>query len=473
MSPAIDRADLVYPSGELRPSCRLEQLIGKPADDWTLGNLVNLVTSLGIRIVSLMHVGGDGTLKTLDFAPRDEHHLRQVLSSGERCDGSSVFSGKGISVGASDIVLRPRLSTAFLDPFAAQPTLVVLAAHHGRDGSPLPQSADTIVRKAFDRLLAATSIELRALGEVEFFLGKRPEEADLYASSDRGYHASSPFVFGEAVRREALVLLADIGVPVKYGHSEVGHINADEVDARMWEQHEIELALQPLPRAADSVLITQWVLRNLAHRGGMRCSFEPILRKGHAGSGMHVHLSPVVHGEHLRHTTPDGELFPEAQWLIGGLARLAGALMAFGNRSANSFIRLSQAKEAPNSVTWGRYNRKALIRLPLVAHDETGRPVTPETIEFRLPDGSAHPHLLLAGVAQAMLAGREDADVASVLARTAARDEAPPSGFTVPRSFAEVAGQLEAGRAALEAAEVFDSSYIDQTIDGLRRQGNP
>ncbi len=449
------------------PACALVRLIGKPASQWTADDLVDLVTSLGIRLVSLMHVGGDGWPKTLDFVPRDVKHLREVLAAGERADGSSLFGDLGIGVGSSDIVIRPRVSTAFLDPFAAHPTLVLLAAHYGRDGAMLPQSPTTLVERAYERLKREAGVDLHALGEVEFFLGKQPDETDVYGAGDRGYHASAPFVFGEAMRRDALRLLAEIGVPVKYGHSEVGHIQPDEVDSRVWEQHEIELALQPLPQAADSVILTQWVLRNLARRHGMRCTFEPILRKGHAGSGMHFHLSPVVEGIHAPHTEKTGELTAEAKWLIAGLVRLAGASMAFGNRSANSFIRLTQAKEAPSNVTWGQFNRKALIRLPIVATDERGRAVSPETIEFRLPDGSAHPHLVLAVVAQAMAAGRQADDLDTLIEKTKARAEETANGFTVPRSFKEVAAALRGQRGSLEAGDVFPSRLIDRVAEAL------
>ncbi len=449
------------------PACTLVRTIGKPAAEWTLDDLIDLVQAVGVRLVSLMHIGGDGWPKTLDFVPRDLAHLREVLIAGERADGSSLFGDLGVPAGASDIMLRPRLSTAFLDPFADHPTLVLLAAHHGRDGAMLPQSPTTLVHLAYERLKHETGVDLHALGEVEFFLGKRPDDTDVYAPGDRGYHASSPFVFGEGLRREALRLLAEIGVPVKYGHSEVGHIQPDEVDARVWEQHEIELALQPLPAAADSVILTQWVLRNLARRLGGRCTFEPILRKGHAGSGMHFHFSPVVDGEHVRHTQSDGSLSNEAKWLIGGLVRLAGASMAFGNRKLNSFLRLSQAKEAPSSVTWGQFNRNALIRLPIVATDDRGRPVVPETIEFRLPDGSAHPHLLLALVAQAMVAGRHDPDLDRVIETTMAKPEQAPNGFTVPRNFQDIARALQAERTALEAGGVFPPSVIDRMVAAL------
>ena len=449
----------------LLPASRLERLIGRPSPSWTEDDLVEVFTGQRLRLVSLLHVGGDGWLKTLDFVPRDVAHLREVLAYGERADGSSLFGTMGVSVTASDVVLRPRLPTAFIDPFATSPTLAILCGHLGRDGAPLPESPDTMVRRGFDRLRAEAGIELYALGEVEYFLGKRPDESDIYGATERGYHASSPFVFGEPLRRQALVLLAEIGIPTKYGHSEVGYIQPDERDHRIWEQHEIELALQPLPLAADSVVLTQWLLRNLAHQRGLRCSFAPILRQGHAGSGMHFHLSPVAEGIHLPVSAGAERLTREAEWLVAGLVSHATALMAFGNRVPDSFVRLGQAKEAPNRVTWGRHNRKALVRLPLVAHGENGRAMAHETVEFRLPDGSAHPHLLLAGIAQAAVAGSR-LDAAPLLARTSATsgaDDAPP----IPRLFVDVAEMLRRQRATFEAGDVIPPHVVDRIADAL------
>ena len=250
-----------------------------------------------------------------------------------------------------------------------------------------------ILQRGYERLRAETGIDLWGLGEVEYFLGKHASEGDIYGADERGYHASSPFVFGQALRRQALLVLAEIGVPVKYGHSEVGYIAATKTDDMIWEQHEIELLLAPLPQAAEGVALTQWVLRNLAHNHGMRCNFDPILRKGHAGSGLHFHLSPLLNGKHVgRSATGDG-LSDPGKWLVAGLVHFGTMLMAFGNRNEASFVRLSQAKEAPAGITWGAFNRHALVRLPLAAATAEGRVVSPPTLEFRLPDGSAHPHL--------------------------------------------------------------------------------
>lgn len=447
----------------------LEDELGKPRGEWTVGDLVNVVRRKKIRILSLMHVGGDGWLKTLDFVPRGEAHLRAIIEAGERADGSSLFAGMGIPPDASDIVLRPRPSSAFLDPFASSPTLVLMCGHAAPDGSPLPQSPDTILQRAADLLLRETGVELWALGEVEYFLGKRWDETDIYGGDDRGYHASSPFVFGEELRRRALAVLADIGVAVKYGHSEVGYIEATETQGVIWEQHEIELGLAPLPEAAEGILLAQWALRNLAHQRGWRCSTDPMMLEGHAGNGLHFHLAPMSEGRRFEIKGGDGQLTDPARWLVGGLVQLGGALMAFGNRTEDSFVRLGQAKEAPSTIVWGEYDRQALVRLPLVARDPAGEAVTAPTIEFRLPDGSALPHLTLAGAALAMIHGRDTPDLDELLRRTAV--SGPNAGSEaaerVPQSFAEVAEALVRFRAVLERGGAFPAGLLGRLIERL------
>jgi glutamine synthetase len=150
--------------------------------------------------------------EALDRSQGPRTHL--TSDGGERADGSSLFGDLGIPVGASDIVMRPRLSTAFVDPFAAEPTLAVLCSHFNRQGEPLAESPDTLVRAAYKRLVEETGVELHALGEIEFFLGARLGDAEAYGANERGYHSTAPFVFGETLRRTALVHLAQMGVAV-------------------------------------------------------------------------------------------------------------------------------------------------------------------------------------------------------------------------------------------------------------------
>ena len=448
--------------------------IGKPSAEWNEDDILRLVETEKIRILSLMHVNGEGDLRALDFLPRSEAHLREILRAGERADGSSLFPGAGLPPNASDIVLRPRLSTAFLDPFSEIPTLALLCEHRDREGVPLAQSPDTIVRRATERFRREMRAELLAHAEVEFFLGKSAEEQDVYGSSDGGYHATSPFVFGEDIRRQAMVLLGDIGVAVKYGHAEVGYIGAEEGDGYIWEQHEIELALAPLPIAAEAVVLTQWVLRNLAHASGIQCSFRPVLRAGHAGSGMHFHFAALGDLGFASMEGPSPEL---ARSLVGGLVQSGDALMAFGNRSRESFLRLQQGKEVPTSITWGHFNRKALVRIPVLARTEEGEPVAPPTVEFRLPDGSVNPFLLLAGAAQAVTQAGSDAGIAQLLETSkagfpngtnAGRNEAG-STRSLPLSFPAIAQALERERGTFGAEAVFPDELLSAVLERLGR----
>jgi glutamine synthetase len=176
----------------------------------------------------------------------------------------------------------------------------------------------------------------------------------------------------------------------------------------------------------------------------------------------------VVDGEHQPVRQPDGELAGHARGLIAGLVEVGAALMAFGNRVDGSFARLVQGKEAPKTIVWGDFDRSALIRLPVVATTEDGRPVSPPTVEFRLPDGSALPHLLLAGAAQAMVEGLAMPDLDRLLERTAAMNADAGAGHRVPWNAIEVADELLRRRGVLEAGEVFPEVLVDQEVERLR-----
>lgn len=458
---ASDGSNAAFPAG------RLERLIGRATPDWQVDDLVRVVERLGIRLITLLHVGGDGALKTLDFVPRDQAHLRAILERGERADGSSLF--RGLKPGASDILLVPRPATAFLNPFAPTPALAVLCGHLDRTGRPLPESPDTIVRSADLRLRRDLRVELQALGEIEYFLGHSAGPHDEPRPGDRGYHATAPFVAGEDLRRRAQVLLAEMGVSVKYAHAEVGLIDARKEQGIIWEQHEIELGLSPLVEAADAIVLTRWVLLNLARAGGLTCRFDPIMKEGHAGSGLHIHCLPRALADGPAGFEADGGVGPAGRWLIGGLIEIAAALMAFGNREPGSFVRLLQSKESPAAITWGSFDRKALIRLPLVAPGVPAGQGWPPTIEFRLPDGSALPHLLLAGVAQALAHGRTVADLEGLLARTASQqpEGAAPRPAELPRDREGVAVALAERRGALEAGGVFPGTVLADALRGL------
>src|SRR5690606_37865867 len=146
----------------------LVRLLGRPAGAFTAGDLERAVDELGLRQVNLRYVGGDGRLKTVAFPINSRAHLREVLTHGERVDGSSVFPGTGTD--DSDVYVVPRHRTAFVNPFGERPSLDLLCGFYDERGEPLPHAREQIVRRAAELLHAETGLTMEAFGEVEYYL---------------------------------------------------------------------------------------------------------------------------------------------------------------------------------------------------------------------------------------------------------------------------------------------------------------
>src|SRR5918995_5606910 len=241
----------------------LVRLLGKPAADFTGSDLVRAVEQMELRQVNLRYVGGDGRLKTLAFPINSRDHVLEVLTRGERVDGSSVFASTDTD--ASDVYIVPRHRTAFLNPFGERPSLDVLCSFYDHDGQPLSHAREQIVRRAAVALTEETGLTLEALGELEYYLVDAPER--IYpVEEESGYQESAPFSKGQQVREQVLGHLTAMGVALKYVHGEVGNIL--EAD-RQLVQHEIEFQPAPIEQAADNLVLAKWVVREVAYAHGL------------------------------------------------------------------------------------------------------------------------------------------------------------------------------------------------------------
>ena len=68
----------------------LQQLIGKPAEKFTIADILAFVKDNDIRMVNFMYPAADGRLKTLNFVIDGEPYLKSILRFRERVDGSSL-----------------------------------------------------------------------------------------------------------------------------------------------------------------------------------------------------------------------------------------------------------------------------------------------------------------------------------------------------------------------------------------------
>lgn len=396
----------------------------KPAHELTRSDLIRFCIDQGIQMLNFRYAGSDGRLKTLNFVIQGREHLNSILSTGERVDGSSLFSH--IEAGSSDLYVVPRYKTAFLNPFSEVPSLDILCSFYDKDGNPLLSSPEYILRRAHEVLKAETGFSFEAMGELEYYIIS--DSDPLFKSTDqKGYHESYPFNKWQDFREEAMRAIAMTGASIKYGHSEVGNFTLGDLD---YEQNEIEFNPVSVEDAADQLLVAKWILRSLAHRYGVTVTFAPKISAGKAGSGLHIHTRLMKGNKNA--LVSNGLLNDTARRMIAGYMHMAPSLTAFGNTNPTSYFRLVPHQEAPTNICWGDRNRSVLVRVPLgwcaggdmAAHANPQQEMDDEdysckqTVEFRCPDGSADIYLLLAGLTIAARHGLQMDNALEIAQRT-------------------------------------------------------
>ena len=454
----------------------------KDTSEFTKEDIVKYVLENNIRIINFRYAGSDCRLKTLGFPVSNLEYLENILTYGERVDGSSLFPY--ISASSSDLYVIPRFSTAYVDPFAQIPTLGLLCSYFTKDGEPLDLAPQYTLKKAHDEFKRSTGLRFEAMGELEFYVtGPAPES--FLAEDQRGYHESTPFAKFETFRCEAMKLIAEAGGEIKYAHSEVGNFCQDGI---LYEQNEIEFLPTDVEKAADQLMIAKWILRTLAYEYDLDLTFAPKITAGKAGSGLHFHTRIMKGDQSVM--VEDGKLSSTARRAIAGYVKCASSLTAFGNTNPTSYFRLVPHQEAPTSVCWGDRNRSVLVRVPLgwsAKKDMTSQAnplekpapvpaVSKQTVELRSADGSADIYLILAGLVTAARLGLESPDSLDVAEKTyvnvnihdKANEALLNSLEQLPTSCAESADCLAAKRAFYEDKGVFAPALVDGTIAKLR-----
>ncbi len=391
----------------------LVQYLNKPSEDFTKADLIRYIDDHNISMINFRYTGGDGRLKTLNFVINSRDHLDNILTTGERVDGSSLFPF--IQAGSSDLYVIPRYKTAFLNPFSTIPSLDILCSYYDKNGNPLESSPEYILQQAHKALKEKTGLDFEVMGELEYYVISSAKE--LFQPADqKGYHEAFPFAKWEQLRTEAMLAIAQTGGKIKYGHSEVGNFFQNGLE---YEQNEIEFLPVKLEDAADQLVIAKWILRTLAYKYGVSVTFAPKITIGKAGSGLHIHTRLLKNGKNAM--VESGSLSITAKKAIAGYLELAPSLTAFGNTNPTSYFRLVPHQEAPTNICWGDRNRSVLVRVPLgwsgnnsmIYHANPNETIVDQdfsnkqTVEFRCPDGSADIYLLLAGLTVAARHGLE------------------------------------------------------------------
>lgn len=462
----------------------LVQFLQKKPQDFTKADLIRYITDRHIEMVNFRYAGADGRLKTLNFIINSLQHLDNILTYGERVDGSSLFPY--IEAGSSDLYVIPRYRTAFLNPFSTIPAIDILCSYYTKEGKPLESAPEYTLRKAHEEFRKLTGMEFQAMGELEYYVISEKEE--LFPAEDqKGYHESTPFSKWSDFRCACMQAIAQTGGQIKYGHSEVGNFTLGDTS---YEQNEIEFLPVNIEEAADQLVIAKWIMRTLADQYGIQLTFAPKITVGKAGSGLHIHTRLMKDGRNMY--MAEGQLTEAALKTIAGILDLAPSLTAFGNTNPTSYFRLVPHQEAPTNICWGDRNRSVLVRVPLGWTEGASRMLTDanpleknvsetdpglkQTIEFRCPDGSADLYLLLAGLAVAARHGFEMPDAVryakeryvSVNIFDDAHKAVAERLSHLPSSCDASADALEQQHTLYEQYQVFSPNLIKGTIKKLK-----
>jgi len=403
----------------------------------------------------------------------------EMLSEGIMFDGSSIAGWKVIN--ESDMSLKPDLTTAVMDPFAAQPQLIVVCdVYDPVSGQPYNRDPRTTAKKGLAHMAASGIGDTAFFGpEAEFFVFDdvkfsvdmnqsffrfTSEEGPYVSGADfeegnmghrppvkGGYFPVPPIDSAVDLRAEMVSVMRDMGVKVEKHHHEVAP-----------SQHELGIRFETLVKSADAMQIYKYVVHNVAHSYGKTATFMPKPVYGDNGSGMHVHQSIWKDGKPMFAGDLYAGLSELALYYIGGIIKHAKAINAFTNPTTNSYKRLVPGFEAPVLLAYSSRNRSASCRIPFGAGPKAKR------VEVRFPDPSANPYL---GYTAMLMAGLDG--IKNKIHPGDAMDknlyDLPPEELslvpTVCGSLREALQSLEADHDFLTAGDVFDRDQIEGYIE--------
>ncbi len=342
-----------------------------------------------------------------------------MFRDGIMFDGSSIAGWKAIH--ESDMTLMPDPESAFMDPFAAQPMLVVTCdVIEPSTGQPYTRDPRSAARRA-EAYLESSGIgdaayfgpeaEFFVFDDVRFSLSMRGAFVELDSeegpySSGRaydegnsghrprvkgGYFPVPPVDAGNDLRAEMVTTLVDMGLEMEKHHHEVAP-----------SQHELGIKFGSLVRCADNLQVYKYGVHMVAHSYGKTATFMPKPVMGDNGSGMHCHQSIWKDGKNLFAGSLYSDLSESCLHYIGGIMKHARAINAFSNPTTNSYKRLVPGYEAPVLLAYSARNRSASCRIPYSTSPDGKR------VEVRFPDPSCNPYLAFTAMLMAGLDGIEN-----------------------------------------------------------------
>ncbi|MDI7261908.1 MAG: glutamine synthetase family protein [Thermodesulfobacteriota bacterium] len=350
--------------------------------------VLQIVKEKHVRFVRLWFTDILGFLKSFAITPRE---LEGALKDGMGFDGSSIAGFARID--ESDMVAMPDPSTFRILPWKSNDQVVAVMFCDILEPNGNPHQGDPrwVLKKNLKRA-ADHGYTFYVGPELEYFYFQRstgkPEVLD-----QGGYFDLTPLDLASDLRKQTVMALEEMGVPVEYSHHEVAP-----------SQHEIDLKYRDALTMADSTMIYRLIVKEVALKNNVYASFMPKPIFGVNGSGMHTHQS-LFKGKKNAFFDPKDKyhLSDMAKKYIAGLMKHAKEITLVTNQWVNSYKRLVPGYEAPVYISWAQRNRSDLIRIPTY---KPGKELATR-VEYRSPDPACNPYFAFSVMLAAGLEGIE------------------------------------------------------------------
>jgi glutamine synthetase len=409
-----------------------------------LDYVLRTVEERGVRFVRLWFTDVLGTLKSFAITPAE---LETALEEGMTFDGSAI---QGYSrVQESDMLALPDPSTFEIVPWRGEDAPVARMFCDIKHLSEEPFEGDPrhVLKRNLERA-RDKGFTFYTAPEMEFFIFQSADTPPVPLDT-AGFFDLTQLDMVSDLRRQTIVTLEAMGIPVEYSFHELGP-----------SQHEIDLRYTDALTMADNVMTFRQVVKQVANELGVYATFMPKPIEGAFGSGMHTQVS-LFEGDVNAFYDPGDEfgLSKVGKHFIAGLLHHAREITAITNQTVNSYKRLIAGYEAPVHIGWARNNESALVRLPTPKKGKESS----TRLEFRSPDPACNPYLAFSVILAAGLKGVEEGyelppEAANNIYEMTPEERAAEGIGSLPQNLAEAVSAMEESELVAEALgeHVFD-----------------
>ncbi|WP_339045664.1 glutamine synthetase beta-grasp domain-containing protein [Candidatus Mesenet endosymbiont of Agriotes lineatus] len=273
----------------------------------------------------------------------DSNKIELILANEIPIDGSFVANRYVYE----NVILLPDLITAFLDPFCAQATLVILCDIMDKDSKEHKYDSRSIAKRAYKHMLSTNIADQAYFNpEMQFYIfdsvkyhtskcssylkldligENNPNKKQYDEMHELKDIMTSPNDQLHDIRSEILEMMSEVGIkPLSHylqGVSKCG----------------VEFECEEFLRSADNIQKFKYVVRNVASSYGKTITFMPFPIKGCERSSMRCSQSLWKNNENLFFYQNISET---CLYYIGGIIKHGQAISAFAKPTTNSYANL-------------------------------------------------------------------------------------------------------------------------------------